>query len=334
MWRLTSGTAHFTKDFHPSAQTLPHPRQTDGLQRTAGSAIVWRETPDETAMSVFKFACPVCGQHIECTADKAGSPMECPTCFRKLVVPHPSAEGSSSLVLTASEVQTRSIPLPGGTAPAPASATKKSPLVAIALGLLVLGVAAGAIVFRKTLFGGRNQTGRATRGADTNRVGQLPAPPPAPPSGDDAFWLTNLTGVTIPDAPAAGRVSGKSFTIERATIKGGHLDLRQGPNWPPDVGLSVQLFAKQPEDLAGKTVSIEPDREKFPRVILRTRNEEGKAVNENCFNGYSLRVEFGAVASGRLPGKIYFCGPDPEKSYVMGTFDAEIRRPTPPKPKP
>ena len=76
--------------------------------------IVRLETVDETAMSAFKFACPVCGQHIECAADKAGLQMECPTCFRKLVVPQPSAEGSSSLVLSASEVHTRAIPLPGG----------------------------------------------------------------------------------------------------------------------------------------------------------------------------------------------------------------------------
>jgi len=285
-------------------------------------------------MSAFKFACPVCGQHIECAADKAGSQMECPTCFRKLVVPHPSAEGSSSLVLSASEVQTRTIPLPGSTATSSAtpSTTKSSPIIAVVLGVLVLGAAAGVFVFRDRIFSTESQPADNSDGGQASRVIQTQIPAALP--GDDKFWLTNLSGATIPDAPAAGRVSGKSFAIQRAAIKGGQLDLRQGPKWPPDVGLSVFLFAKQSEDLAGRSVSIGPDQGKSPKVLLRTKDEQGQPVNENFAGGYSLRVEFGQVTAGRLPGKIYFCAPDASKSYVMGTFDAEIRKPSPPRKKP
>ena len=39
------------------------------------------------AMSEFKYACPVCGQHIKCDSSQAGSQMECPTCFQKITVP-------------------------------------------------------------------------------------------------------------------------------------------------------------------------------------------------------------------------------------------------------
>src|ERR1043165_4171522 len=65
------------------------------------------------SMSEFKFACPVCGQHITCDARTSGSQMECPTCFRKLTVPQPPATGSPNLVLTrrseehTSELQSR-----------------------------------------------------------------------------------------------------------------------------------------------------------------------------------------------------------------------------------
>ncbi len=38
-------------------------------------------------MSEFKYACPVCGQHIKCDSSQSGTQMECPTCFQKIVVP-------------------------------------------------------------------------------------------------------------------------------------------------------------------------------------------------------------------------------------------------------
>ena len=39
------------------------------------------------AMSEFKFACPVCGQHITAGSSASGSQIVCPTCFQKIVVP-------------------------------------------------------------------------------------------------------------------------------------------------------------------------------------------------------------------------------------------------------
>lgn len=36
-------------------------------------------------LNEFKFACPVCGQHIMCDASLGGSVMECPTCFQKII---------------------------------------------------------------------------------------------------------------------------------------------------------------------------------------------------------------------------------------------------------
>jgi hypothetical protein len=41
---------------------------------------------------------------------------------------------------------------------------------------------------------------------------------------------------------------------------------------------------------------------------------------------------FGQATNQHMPGKIYLCLPDPAKSFVAGTFDAEIKKWTPPKP--
>src|SRR5215472_8663601 len=50
-------------------------------------------------MSEFKYACPVCGQHIKCDSSQSGSVMECPTCFQKIIVPQ-APTGEQTLILT------------------------------------------------------------------------------------------------------------------------------------------------------------------------------------------------------------------------------------------
>lgn len=53
-------------------------------------------------MSEFKFACPVCGQHMMCDTSHGGSVMECPTCFQKIVAPQAPAP-DAKFILTGSK---------------------------------------------------------------------------------------------------------------------------------------------------------------------------------------------------------------------------------------
>lgn len=285
-------------------------------------------------MSDFKFACPVCGQHITCDSGSSGTQMDCPTCFRKLVVPQAPAPGSSQFVLTAAAAQTRKIPLPGKISSATTSAPpKKFPVLAIGLGILAVGLVAAAATFfivKKSRASSPNGEGE---GAEANRVATnaqpvFVLPPPAP---DATNWTLNLAEVKIPDAPASGAVHGFGFKLERAVIQGGRLDLRQGPKWPPDVGFSIHLFAERAQDLAGKTVVLESTRTNAPRVILRWKEGPEKAVTKEFRQGYAARVEFGKVTGNRLEGKIFLATPDAPRSYAAGTFSAEIRKPAPPK---
>lgn len=276
-------------------------------------------------MSEFKFACPVCGQHITCDSGSSGTQMDCPTCFRKLVVPQAKAADSPNLVLSAAEVQKRTIPLPGSSdvnRSSPAASGKQFPVVALGLGLLVCAVAAGAFVFRGKIFPSQPAPiSVKTNSPAPTHVTFIPASPGA------TNWTLNLAEAKIPDAQASGGVNGRDFAMERAVIQAGRLDLRQGPKWPPDLGVSVHLYAERSEDLAGKTVTIETARTNAPRVILRWKNEQGDPVTKEYRQGYALKVEFGQVSGNRLPGKIFIAVPDESKSYAAGTFSAEIRRP-------
>src|SRR5277367_4133407 len=74
------------------------------------------------AMSEFKYACPVCGQHIKCDSSQVGTVMECPTCFQKITVPQSPASDDQKLIITGTKVgnerPTPKIP-EGSTIPAP-----------------------------------------------------------------------------------------------------------------------------------------------------------------------------------------------------------------------
>lgn len=289
-------------------------------------------------MSEFKFACPVCGQHITCDSASTGSQMDCPTCFRKLLIPQASESGKSNFVLTATEVQTRTVPLPGNTSARTVAQSKKFPVVAIVIGVLVCGAVVASVAYyihaKKIQRAATNhdQTNSVTETAsatNTQPVAILPAP-----SSSATNWTLNLDEAIIPDTPANGAVRGFGFNLERSTIQDGRLDLRQGPKWPPDVGLSIHLFAKRIEDIVGRTVIIDSARTNAPKVILRWKDENGKAVTEDFKTGYAARLEFGQIDGKWLPGRIFIATPDDAHSYLAGTFNAEIRKPSPPKKKP
>jgi hypothetical protein len=145
-------------------------------------------------------------------------------------------------------------------------------------------------------------------------------------------WSLNLTNAVVPDTPVAGRVHGNGFLCEQAILRGGLLSLNQGDAKSWDLGISVGLHAHQGEELSGKSVEIGPDRPSAPPIVLRWRKEQRKAASHSFTNGFALMVVFGQATNKHMPGKIYLCLPDPAKSFVAGTFDAEIKKWTPPKP--
>lgn len=282
-------------------------------------------------MSEFKFACPVCGQHITADTRASGSHLECPTCFQKLVVPQAPASADSKLILSATQVgKPRPVPTDPGTRAVggrPSLAARLTPILVV-LVLLALAAGAAVVAYKKQLF-------KPHPAADTpaQPIVATPSPNPVP---TNITWTLNLTNATIPEAVPAGSLHGSGFQCERVVLQGGNLSFRQGKHWPPDLGLTVLLFAQQAEDLSGKTVEVSPDRTPpLPRLILRWKDEQQQGAKEEFLSGYALKLTFGPVANGRIPGQIYVSLPDEQKSFLAGTFAAEIRKPAPPKnPKP
>jgi regulation of enolase protein 1 (concanavalin A-like superfamily)/DNA-directed RNA polymerase subunit RPC12/RpoP len=94
-------------------------------------------------MSEFKYACPVCGQHMMCDSLQAGTVMECPTCFQKITAPQASASEDQKYILTGTKVGERPVPKVLGGDLNPVRARKNSWWVA-SLILVLAVVAAGA----------------------------------------------------------------------------------------------------------------------------------------------------------------------------------------------
>jgi DNA-directed RNA polymerase subunit RPC12/RpoP len=286
-------------------------------------------------MSEFKFACPVCGQHITADSKTSGGQIECPTCFQKIVVPQAPASEDTKLILSASQVAK---PRPSSTdagaqlSPLQTASPHGSLLATIAFFVILCAAGAALFVFRERIF----KAVRAPAPAGTNA---LPQPGPAValnakyPIPTNIKWSLDLTNAAFPETTAAGSIHGSGFVCEKAILQGGHLSLLQGKASPWDLAVVVYLFARQGEELSGKTVQIASDRPRAPRVVLRWKDAQQQVQSETITNGYALNVVFGEATNARMAGKIYLCLPDAPKSFVAGTFDAEIRKMPPPKPR-
>ncbi|HUA66002.1 MAG TPA: hypothetical protein VME24_09150 [Alphaproteobacteria bacterium] len=278
-------------------------------------------------MSEFKYACPVCGQHIKCDSSQSGTVMECPTCFQKIIVPQ-APVGEQTLILTGTKA--------GGERPAPktqdASPSAPRPTAGISgpivVILILLGImVAVGFVYRGTIF--KSSTPLAAKDGATNQTNQVHAKRaepalPAPPS-NDTNWMLNLKGAVIPQSTAAGRVEGQDFICERATLQGGLLTMRNG-----DVSVAINFTGANPQMLSGKTINVVTNAATAARVTLHWKDDD-HPLHEIFNNGYALRLHFDEVTNNRISGSIYLCTSDEKESYVAGTFTAEIRKPKPKK---
>jgi DNA-directed RNA polymerase subunit RPC12/RpoP len=287
-------------------------------------------------MSEFKYACPVCGQHIRCDSSQSGSVMDCPTCFQKITVPQAPAGLDQKLIITGSKVGTAA---PATTrfsvaaAQAAAARPKKFPgVVAVILILLFMGSAA-AVIYWATMIRPRQSSTVPVHVAGDSGADVRPAPSKpnlvAPPASDSNWGLQLETNVAIPDTPVAGRIHARDFIADRVTFQNGSLTLRAGSRGTTEFGAIINFGGVQPGELSGKTINITTNAEKAARITLRWKEDAGPVQKANFDAGYALRLEFGTLANNRLPGKIQLCLPDTEKSYLLGTFNADARKPKP-----
>ena len=137
-------------------------------------------------------------------------------------------------------------------------------------------------------------------------------------------WTLNTKLMEIPDAPVSGTIMGKEFKMDNAELWGGSLYISQGKTgvfYHADVHFT--LWQKGGESLAGKTYVIEPRSNKSQVHVGISRIKPGEKLPTTIpyLTGVAMRLEFGEAKNGKIPGKIYLCTPDKDKTAVAGTFE-------------
>jgi DNA-directed RNA polymerase subunit RPC12/RpoP len=287
-------------------------------------------------MSEFKYACPVCGQHMMCDSSQSGSTMECPTCFQKIIAPQAPDTNDPKFIITGTKVGERPVPKIPESHSSFVPAAKGFPGALVVVVILIFIGAAVAFVYRGTIF--KSRSAPATAGTATEESNQSPVKAPtlskpvvvAPPASD-TNWTLSLDNVTnFPDATAAGRIHGQDFIVERAILQNGTLTLRAGRGGAVTFGVMINFGGAEPESLAGQSLNVTTNAPMAARITLHWQDGDQSAM-EDLEGGYAMRLNFGQLSGNRLAGKIYFCAPDELKSYVAGTFNAQIRKPRPKK---
>ena len=260
--------------------------------------------------------------------------MECPTCFQKITAPQAPTK-DSKFILTGTKVSEKKISVRGADTPVAAAAEK--PLSAK---VFVMVAAACLAVVAAVLFIHLNRKPAPVKTSPPPPVQSPVAPvteaaPTKPaviaPHASDTNWSLNLDALATPEATVAGRIHGLDFIAEHASFQNGLLTLRAGAHGPVEFGVLINFAGAAPETLAGKNLNVLADTNKSARVPLHWKSDDAPQKTSYEIN-YAMRLEFGAIAKIRLPGKIYLCTPDAEKSFLVGSFNAVISRPKPKAP--
>jgi hypothetical protein len=282
-------------------------------------------------MSEFKFACPVCGQHITADSSASGKSLECPTCFQRIIAPQAPLSGDPKLILSASKASTPT----GPNTPSDQqdSKSQKAQKLTRSLAPLIILLVTGTVAFflwHDELKGLAN--GLAERAIIQPLKPIEPAVFKSPhPVPTNVSWTLNVTNAPIPNSGVAGSIHGNGFLCERATFKSGRLSFRQGPMSIPDLGMTISLGVQQPEILAGTIIVVTPTNPvPAPRVALRWKDDQQQPVTEHIHSGYAMKLVFGALTGGRIRGGIFIAVPDDLKSFAAGNFEAEVIRPSQP----
>lgn len=139
--------------------------------------------------------------------------------------------------------------------------------------------------------------------------------------------LEDLSAQPIPDKPAAGKVHGREFKVEKATLEEDCLKLRQGEGFSSHLEeFEIDFRGKNGGNYAGKTFTVEPGQKAGIDITLAYSGERKGSIKSRTYMGnYTMKLEFGTAKDGKIPGKIHLRLPDEAGSFVVGTFEAEIK---------
>jgi hypothetical protein len=156
-----------------------------------------------------------------------------------------------------------------------------------------------------------------------------PAPgtePAKEPKASEIGWNSDVKKLVVPDKPAYGKLHSQTFIPDKVKFENGTLTFRSGKDLLADQEVSIMLFLQGDEKPGGMTFEI-GTASGFGSPHLHLHYKEASQdfpKTEMFMDKYAMKLEFGKEADDKLPGKIYLCAPDAAKSFLAGTFTAEV----------
>jgi hypothetical protein len=148
------------------------------------------------------------------------------------------------------------------------------------------------------------------------------------PKKQTMSWTNDPAKMTFPDAEVAGKVAGKEFkpTFIRYDPFLRQLILSQSSGGTfPEVEVRINLLLEQKDKLDGRKFVLNPKKSGGRRPLpTLTYSPDGKKLPEMVkmpAGQTAMKLEFGAAKDGKVPGKIYLCLSDKDKSCLAGTFE-------------
>lgn len=141
-----------------------------------------------------------------------------------------------------------------------------------------------------------------------------------------AVWTMDVKDAQIPYGSLTGEIHGQHFNYERTVFHAGNI------KWTsPNKDKSVLILALS-KVVADKTFEADPDSSDAPAITIGW-HENGQAQTQTFTNGYAMKLKFDPepAHARKFHGHIYLCFPDDSKSYIAGTFTADLPKhdPTP-----
>ena len=145
---------------------------------------------------------------------------------------------------------------------------------------------------------------------------------------DAAGWTLDVGNATIPETLAAGRLNGIPFKTQAVQLSStfGELTFSQGV-WPNNQEFKLDLRVpdssedmkngrfNNPARFSGRTIIVAGNEARHDQPDLRLT-----PLPAGVDTKYVMRLEFGELKDGRLPGRIYLCILDRGKSFIRGKF--------------
>ncbi len=140
-------------------------------------------------------------------------------------------------------------------------------------------------------------------------------------------WTMNILNATIPDRPLEGMVAGRSFKPDEALVESGVLTLRMAVGQSSETVVEVHGIQRIGESLEGKAFELPAvSGMNTPSVFFRWNDPTRiDTAVRRFYNRFALKLEFGSLQKGRIDGRIFIAVHDVDKSFINGTFEADIR---------